>query len=105
MLAYGLIGFISGVFFRYGFFRKTKTALCVFGFFATLILYGGVVNMASALMWIARPQGGSLLSVYAMGLPFDLIHAVSTAFFLWVAAEPMIEKLERVKLKYGIMQL
>ena len=61
--------------------------------------------MASALMWIARPQGGSLLSVYAMGLPFDLIHAVSTAFFLWVAAEPMIEKLERVKLKYGIMQL
>ena len=105
MLAYGLIGFISGVFFRYGFFRKTKAALCVFGFLATLILYGGVVNMASALMWIARPQGGSLLSVYAMGLPFDLIHAVSTAFFLWVAAEPMIEKLERVKLKYGIMQL
>ena len=105
MLAYGLIGFISGGFFRYGFFRKTKAALCVFGFFATLILYGGVVNMASALMWIARPQGGSLLSVYAMGLPFDLIHAVSAAFFLWVAAESMIEKLERVKLKYGVMQL
>jgi len=37
------------------------------------------------------------------GVPFDLIHAAATAFFLWFIAEPIIEKLERVKLKYGLI--
>ena len=37
-----------------------------------------------------------------MGIPFDLIHAGGTACFLWLIAEPMIEKLERIKVKYGL---
>ena len=34
----------------------------------------------------------------------DCVHAVSTALFLWFAAEPMLEKLERVKKKYGLLE-
>ena len=45
-----------------------------------------------------------ILASYAMGLPFDLIHATSTAFFLWFIAEPMIDKLERIKIKYGLIE-
>ena len=44
-----------------------------------------------------------LLAACAAGLPFDLIHAASTAFFLWILAAPIIQKLERVKVKYGLM--
>ena len=104
MFAFGIIGFIAGVLFRKGFLRKTKTSLCIFGFLATLIIYGGIMNPASVLIWQATPKAEMFLSASAMGLPFDLIHAASTAFFLWCIAEPMIEKLERIKVKYGLVE-
>ena len=33
----------------------------------------------------------------------DCVHAFATALFLWFGAEPMLEKLERVKTKYGLL--
>ena len=45
-----------------------------------------------------------ILSAYVMGLSFNLIHALSTSFFLWFISEPMIDKLERVKIKYGLVE-
>jgi hypothetical protein len=39
-----------------------------------------------------------------LGLPFDLMHAAATMFFLWVIAGPLIDKLERIKRKYGLLE-
>ncbi|MBQ8836108.1 MAG: ATP-binding cassette domain-containing protein [Clostridia bacterium] len=104
MFAFGIIGFIAGVLFRKGILRKTKISLCIFGFIATLIIYGGIMNTASVLIWQATPKAQMFLSASTVGLPFDLIHAASTALFLWLAAEPMIDKLERIKAKYGLIE-
>lgn len=41
---------------------------------------------------------------YVQGLPFDAIHAASTAVFLWFLSDPVLEKLERVKIKYGLLK-
>lgn len=104
MFAFGMIGFAAGVLFRKGLLRKTKVALCIFGALATLLLYGGIMNPASVLMWQAKPNVQMIVSAYLMGLPFDLIHAASTVFFLWFLSAPMIEKLDRIKVKYGLME-
>ena len=45
-----------------------------------------------------------VLTYYVTGFPLDCVHAAATAFFLWIAAEPMLEKLDRIKLKYGLME-
>ena len=45
-----------------------------------------------------------LLSYYVSGIPVDLIHATATVLFLWLAAEPMLEKLDRIKVKYGLYE-
>ena len=45
-----------------------------------------------------------IYSAYLVGFPVDLIHAMSTALFLWLLAEPMAEKLERIKTKYGLLE-
>lgn len=103
MFAFGMIGFFAGVCFQKRFVRKTKTDLCIFGFLATVLLYGGIMNPASVIIWQAKPNMGMILSSYVMGLPFDLIHGLSTVFFLWLAAEPMCEKIERIKIKYGLI--
>lgn len=76
----------------------------IFGGLAVLLIYGVITNSASALLWQNQPTVAVLLSSCAMGLPFDLIHAASTMFFLWFISEPMIEKLERIKVKYGILK-
>lgn len=104
MFALGLIGLIAGILFRKGILQKTRVSLCVYGFLSTLVIYGGIMNPTSVLMWQPYPTKEMILSAFALGVPFDLIHAAATAFFLWFIAEPMIEKLERVKTKYGLME-
>ncbi len=104
MFALGIIGFIGGILFKKGGLRRTKASLCIFGFFAAFILYGGIMNPASVIMWQDKITWEMIASACAVGLPFDFIHAISTAFFLWCIATPMLEKLERVKIKYGFFE-
>lgn len=104
MFAFGLCGFLAGIIFKKGLLKKTRLTLCIFGFLTTFIIYGGIMNPASVLMWQSKINLKMLLTSYIMGLPFDLIHASSTTFFLWFISRPMIEKIERVKLKYGLLR-
>ena len=104
MFSFGIIGFLAGIMFQKGILRKTKTDMCVFGFLVTFVIYGGIMNPASVIMWQSNININMLLSSYVMGMPFDFIHAVSTVFFLFFAAEPMLEKLERIKIKYGLIE-
>ena len=46
----------------------------------------------------------TLLACYITGLPMDLVHGFGTAIFLMIAAEPMLEKMDRIKVKYGIAE-
>ena len=104
MFSFGIIGFLAGIMFQKGILRKTKTDMCVFGFLVTFVIYGGIMNPASVIMWQSNININMVLSSYVMGMPFDFIHAVSTVFFLFLAAEPMLEKLERIKIKYGLIE-
>ena len=104
MFAFGIIGFLAGVLFRKGLLGNSRTSLSLFGGFAALFIYGGIMNPAAVFLSQAIPTKGAILSAYLVGFPLDLIHAVATAFFLWFLAEPMLEKLERVKLKYGLLE-
>ena len=105
MFCMGIIGFLAGVLFRKGWLRRSTGSLVVFGGFAAIAIYGGIMNFASAIMW--GPQSinwNILLGYYVTGLPMDLIHAAATMFFLAVAAQPMLQKLDRIKVKYGLVK-
>jgi uncharacterized membrane protein len=104
MFAFGVIGFLAGVLFRKGFLRRAPAALAVFGAFATLILYGGLMNPAHVLISQPAPTGAMFLMAYLQGLPFDLIHAAATVVFLLLISRPMLEKLDRIKVKYGLIE-
>jgi len=104
MFAFGIIGFVAGILFKKGFLRKTKASLCIFGAVTTFVIYGGIMNPASVIMWQDKITMGMIMSAYLTGIPFDLIHALSTAFFLWFISEPMIDKFERIKVKYGLIE-
>ncbi len=103
MFSLGIIGFIAGVLSSRKVLGKNKIFLCIFGFLTALFIYGGIMNPASVIMWQNKITWEMLAAAYIAGAPVDLIHASATAFFLWLITDPMLEKLERIKAKYGLM--
>ena len=103
MFAAGIIGYLSGVLFQKGFLRRSRGSLCVFGFLMTICIYGLVMNFATIVLVRAPMNAASLIAYYGQGLPMDIIHALSTLIILFFASEPMLEKLDHVKTKYGIL--
>ncbi len=103
MFAMGLTGFFAGFLFRKGLLRRSRGALAVYGILAALLLYGAPLNIASALLWLDEVNGKILLGYCLTGLPMDAVQAAATCFFLWFGAEPFLEKLERIQIKYGLL--
>ena len=104
MFTMGLIGYLAGVLYQKGLLRRNRASLCVFGALAALIIYGGIMNPAAALMWLPEINKEVIITYYITGFPVDLVHAFATALFLWFGAEPMLEKLDRIKVKYGLVE-
>ena len=105
MFAMGIIGFLAGVLFQKGWLRRTRSSLAVFGAFSAVIIYGGIMNPAAAFMVSAEGITLKVLvAYYITGLPMDLIHAFGTVIFIMFAAEPMLEKMDRIKVKYGLVE-
>ncbi|MCM1530103.1 MAG: ATP-binding cassette domain-containing protein [Alistipes sp.] len=103
MFSMGIIGFIAGVLFRKGFLSRSRASLCIFGALSAIVIYGGIMNPASALIWSTESINKNvIIAYYLTGFPMDCIHAFATVFFLYFAAEPMLEKLDRIKVKYGL---
>jgi energy-coupling factor transport system ATP-binding protein len=105
MFSMGIIGFLAGVLFRKGLLRRTRGSLAIFGAFSAIIIYGGIMNPASAIMYSSQNLNWEvILAYYISGLPMDLVHAAATVIFILIAAEPMLEKLDRIQTKYGLVQ-
>ena len=103
MFAFGIIGFLAGLMFGPGKLKKTKISLCIFGGISSILIYGGIMNPASVITY-TTPTKDLIISAYALGLPYDIIHGLSTVLFLWILSEPMLLKLDRIKIKYGLIK-
>jgi len=104
MFAFGVIGFLAGILFKNGATKRKKAALCIFGFLSVFLIYGGIMNPASVLLFQSAQTWGMFAAAYIRGIPYDAVHASATVFFLLAAAGPMLEKLDRIKLKYGMAE-
>ena len=102
MFAMGLVGFLAGL-FRNILANRSKIIMCIFAVISAIVVYGGIVNPVSVLVWGSETLNlKMIIACYLTGFPLDVVHGISTAVFLWFGAEPMLQKLERVKIKYGI---
>lgn len=104
MFAMGLVGFLAGLLWRLGLLRRSRTSLCVYGFLSVLLIYGFLMDASGVFLWQGPPKYHMLLAYCISGFPMNLVHAVGTVFFLWFGGLPILEKLERVKVKYGLLR-
>ncbi len=102
MFAFGAVGFLAGVVFAPGRVKATRIGLCIYGFLSVFIVYGLIADTSSVFMFTQNITVKTVLATYASGVVFNLIHAGATVIFLAVLGMPLIKKLDRVCIKYGI---
>ena len=102
----GLAGLIAGVIAQRKRLPIDSVTLTLFTFFVTVIIYGGIMNIAAVVTASGVPGTEFNLDTlriwYVSGLPYDLYHALTASLVMFVVGQSMITKLERVKIKYGI---
>lgn len=100
MFALGMVGFISGILFCRG---GNRLAVAVYGFFSVVIIYGGIVDINTLFFMSQEPSMEMVAGVYLQGLPFNVIFGVSTAVFLFFLYHPVLNRLERIRKKYRLI--
>lgn len=105
MLGLGLVGFVCGVVFCGRRYSNNRVAVSLFGAAVVFLIYGPIVDSCSVLTMLTDYTAASVFTVYLTGAPYNLLYAASTAIFLFLLAKPMNEKLERLRIKYGIFEV
>lgn len=99
MFAWGMIGFAAGLFALQ--LKKSKIALSVYAVISA-VGYSLVMDLWTVLWYNGSLNPAMYLASAVSSLPFMAIYAVSNVVFLLLLAKPFGEKLERVKIKYGV---
>ena len=106
MFAYGMAGFIAGIFAQKGILDGTKPIpVTIFGGLTIMLIVGPILNTSSVFAMFSIRSLRSIGAVYLAGLPVDAIHALAVMVTLFFFSKPMTEKLNRIKRKYGMMEV
>ena len=99
MLAWGLIGFMAGVFSKV--LRKNRYVLIAYGFLCG-IAYSFIMDIWTVLWYSGRFDPKLYLSALLSAVPYTVSYAVSNAVYLYFISDSFIRKLSRIKTKYRI---
>ena len=98
MLGWGIIGLLSGMLSRP--LKKNRWLIVTFGTVMGM-LYSFIMDVWTVL-WGGGFSAELYLAAIVTAIPHTVIYSVSNMIFLIILAKPFGEKLERIKLKYGI---
>lgn len=102
MLGMGAVALIMGIIFHNKKIRTNRILLAVIGGILAFAVYGLIVDLSSVLMFVTEFSLKQIFAVYASGLAFNVSHGVTTAVVLFIAGPAFIEKLDRIRIKYGM---
>ena len=97
MSVFALIGFLSGLIGRNQKVRDNRVMMCAVGVLMTIVVFGGIMNPASIIMYEPDFNGNMIKTAYMTGFPLDLLTAAFTAIFIWFGLKPVMKRCDRVK--------
>lgn len=107
MLAYGMGGFLAGLLFSNRKARNEwqKVILPVaFAFCGVMLVVGPLLDTCTIFTTASRVTWKYAKAVLLAGLPHNVIHAASCAATVLLLGRPMLNKLNRIKMKYGMLR-
>lgn len=104
MFAFGFAGFLAGLFFRLKIIDKSKVKLCAFGAVVMMVIVGPILDTSTFFMTATAVNTEWVLLTYIRGVPVNAMQTLATVLTLWFFSQPLFEKLDRLKMKYGMME-
>ncbi len=102
MFAYGAGGMLAGFLFAKGRLPKKPVVMGVFGFFTMVLFVGPLLDTCSVFLTLAEPSIETAWPLYLSGFPVNISQGACTAVTMLLFGKPLLEKLDRVKLQYGM---
>lgn len=103
MMAYGAAGMLAGFLFRKRLPRK-PLVMAVFGFVAMVAFVGPLLDTCTVFLALPELSLAAALPIYGSGLPVNVSQGVCTFLVLLLLGRPLLEQLDRIKVKYGMME-
>lgn len=103
MMAYGFGGYLAGLVF----FGRTRWhrpgVLAAFGFAAIMLLVGPLLDCCTVFTTGSRLTWKFAATVFAAGVWYNFKHALACAVTMLLFGKPLLGKLDRLIIKYGMM--
>ena len=104
MMAYGGGGLLAGFLTQKGWLRQNKWELAFFGFFATVLWVGPLLDLSTVFLTLTQFSWSGMLAIFGSGMLMNLCQGVATFLTMLLLSKPFLEKLERIKMKYGMLE-
>ena len=90
--------------FAYGRLPRKPVVMGVFGFLTTLLLVGPLLDTCSVFLELSVINVRTAWPRYVSGFWVNLSQGVCTFLTMVIFGNPLLEKLDRVKVQYGMME-
>lgn len=104
MFGYGAGGMLAGFAFREGRLPRKPWVMAVFGFFTVLLWVGPLLDCSGIFLVLPEINRASVIATFISGFYVNLSQAICTTLVMLFFGEPLLEKLDRVKLKYALTE-
>lgn len=104
MLGYGVAGLIAGFSFAKKRFPRKPLVMAVFGFISVVLIVGPVLDTSSVFLTLPAISWGTAWPLYISGFSVNVSQGICTFLVLLLLGKPLLEKLDRLKVKYGMME-
>ena len=104
MLAFGVAGLVAGLLRKQKVLLEKPWAMGLTGFFTVLLVVGPLLDTCSVFLAANELNAKAVLGIYMAGVPVNLSQAVCTFLTLLLIGKPFLEKLDRIRVKYGMME-
>ncbi|MBR6825040.1 MAG: ECF transporter S component [Oscillospiraceae bacterium] len=109
MMSYGMGGFLAGLVFHNSWEkweqkRLFPVILGIFGFLSVLVLVGPLLDICSLFTMSSQLSWSFALACLTSGFFINVTHGVSTLLTLLLLGKPLLGKLKRLRVKYGIWE-
>ena len=102
MLAYCGCGMLMGFLFRKGKLPRKPLLMGILGFAIVLCIAGPLLDTCNLFMMPIAMNLQSILAMYGMGFAVNVSQGISTFLVLFLLGKPLLEKLDRILIKYGM---
>lgn len=104
MMGYGAGGMLAGFLFQKGRLPRKPILMGIVGFFGVLLLVGPLLDTCTVFLAPISMNRTSILAIYISGFPVNVSQGLSTFAVMFLLGKPLLEKLDRIQVKYGMME-